>query len=168
MIAGSAWWNDQPDYFRIHLDHHKTIQDIVCLSKKVWKYFSLFKEAPVKVLYNTAWKVFMLGVFLVRIFAHSDWIRRNTPYLSVSSPNVGNHGPEKLLIRILVSLYKWPYNSTVSLLSFDAQLTEGWLPSRNQKPIRIEKTVRYRRFISIKMIQLLKIFFSVLALFCSW
>ena len=33
--------------------------------------------------------------FLVRIFSHSDWIRRDTPYLSVSSPNVGKYGPEK-------------------------------------------------------------------------
>ena len=33
--------------------------------------------------------------FLVRIFLHSDWIRRDTDYLSVSSPNEGNEGPEK-------------------------------------------------------------------------
>ena len=33
--------------------------------------------------------------FLVRIFPHSDWIRRDTPYLSVFSPNVGKYGPEK-------------------------------------------------------------------------
>ena len=28
----------------------------------------------------TAWKVSKYGVFLVRIFRHSDWIRRDTPY----------------------------------------------------------------------------------------
>ena len=33
--------------------------------------------------------------FLVRIFPHSDWIQRDTPYLSVFSPNVGKYGPEK-------------------------------------------------------------------------
>ena len=33
--------------------------------------------------------------FLVRIFPHSDWIRRDTEYLSVFSPNVGKYGPEK-------------------------------------------------------------------------
>ena len=33
--------------------------------------------------------------FLVRIFPHSDWIRRDTPYLSVFSPNAGKCGPEK-------------------------------------------------------------------------
>ena len=33
------------------------------------------------------------GVVLVRIFPHSDWIRRDTPYLSVFSPNAGKYGP---------------------------------------------------------------------------
>ena len=32
---------------------------------------------------------------LVRIFPHSDWIRRDTPYLSVFRPNAGKCGPEK-------------------------------------------------------------------------
>ena len=33
--------------------------------------------------------------FLVRIFPHSDWIRRDTSYLSVFCPNAEKHGPEK-------------------------------------------------------------------------
>ena len=33
--------------------------------------------------------------FVVRIFPHSDWIRRDTKYLSVLSPNKGKYGPEK-------------------------------------------------------------------------
>ena len=33
--------------------------------------------------------------FLVRIFPHSDWIRRDTKYLSVFNPNAGKYGPEK-------------------------------------------------------------------------
>ena len=41
------------------------------------------------------------GVFLVRIFTHSDWIRRDTEYLSVFSPNAGKYGPEKLRIGTL-------------------------------------------------------------------
>ena len=32
-------------------------------------------------------------LFLVRIFPHSDWIRRDV-YLSVFSPNAGKYGPE--------------------------------------------------------------------------
>ena len=33
-------------------------------------------------------------LFLVRIFPHSGWIRRDTKYLSVFSPNAGKYGPE--------------------------------------------------------------------------
>ena len=33
--------------------------------------------------------------FLVRILPHPDWIRRDTKYLSVLSPNAGKYGPEK-------------------------------------------------------------------------
>ena len=39
---------------------------------------------------NTQWKVSIFVVFLVRNFPHSDWIRRETPYTSVFSPNVEN------------------------------------------------------------------------------
>ena len=49
--------------------------------------------------------------FLVRIFPHSDWIRRDTPYLSISSPNGGKYGPEKLRIWTLFTqcllVQKW-------------------------------------------------------------
>ena len=33
---------------------------------------------------NTVWKVSVFGVFVVRIFLNSNWIRRDTKYLSVS------------------------------------------------------------------------------------
>ena len=49
----------------------------------------------------TAWKGSVFGVFLVRIFPHSDWIRGDALYLSVFSPNVGKYEPEKLQIRTL-------------------------------------------------------------------
>ena len=48
----------------------------------------------------TGWKVSVFGVFLVRIFPHSDWIRRGTVHLPVFIPNWGKFGPEKLWIRI--------------------------------------------------------------------
>ena len=35
--------------------------------------------------------------FLVRISPHSDWIRRDTRYLSLFSPNSGKYEPEKTL-----------------------------------------------------------------------
>ena len=38
----------------------------------------------------------VFGAFLVRIFAHSDWIRRYTPCLFVSKPNADENGREKL------------------------------------------------------------------------
>ena len=37
--------------------------------------------------------------FLVRIFLHSDWIRRDSKYLSVFSPNAGKCGREKTLTK---------------------------------------------------------------------
>ena len=48
--------------------------------------------------WNTAWKVSKYGVFLVCIFPHLDWIRRNTPYLSVFIPNAENSDQKKLCI----------------------------------------------------------------------
>ena len=43
--------------------------------------------------------------FLVRIFPHSDWRRRDTKYLSVFCPNAGKYRPGKLKIRTLFT--KW-------------------------------------------------------------
>ena len=45
-------------------------------------------------LAHTAWKCPNTGLFLVRIFPLSDWIRKDTSYLSVFSPNAGKYGPE--------------------------------------------------------------------------
>ena len=47
----------------------------------------------------TAWKVSIFRV--MTIFSHSDWTRRDTPYLSVFSPNAGKYGPEQLRIQAL-------------------------------------------------------------------
>ena len=46
----------------------------------------------------TAWKVSVFRVFLVRIFQHSDWIRRN---LSGCSLNARKRGQENFWIRTL-------------------------------------------------------------------
>ena len=40
-----------------------------------------------------AWKVSAFGIILVHIFPHSDWIGRDTLYLSVFCPNAGKWGP---------------------------------------------------------------------------
>ena len=47
-------------------------------------------------------------IFLVRIFLHSDGIRRFTPEISVFSPNTGKYGPEKK--RYLDTFYAEKYN----------------------------------------------------------
>ena len=47
----------------------------------------------------TAWKVSIFHIFLVSIFPHLDWIRRDTPYLSIFSPDARKYGPEKLQTR---------------------------------------------------------------------
>ena len=44
------------------------------------------------VYFGTASKVSVFGVILVNIFPYSDWLRRDTPYLSVFSPNAGKYG----------------------------------------------------------------------------
>ena len=50
----------------------------------------LFREMVT--IIHTASKVPVFGVLLVCIFPHSDWIRRDTEYLSVLSPNAGKYG----------------------------------------------------------------------------
>ena len=57
-------------------------------------------------LKDTALKVSEFEVFLVRIFPHLDWIRRNTEYLSVFNPNARKYGPEKLRIRTLFTQWE--------------------------------------------------------------
>ena len=49
----------------------------------------------------TVWKTSVFGVFQFRIFPNSDWIQRDTSYLSVFNRNAGKYGPEKLRIRTL-------------------------------------------------------------------
>ena len=45
----------------------------------------------------TAWKVSVFGVFLVRIFPHSDWIRKNTPYSLCIQSKCGKMQTRKIL-----------------------------------------------------------------------
>ena len=50
---------------------------------------------------DTTWKASVFGAILVLIFPNLDWVRRDTEYLSVFSPNAGKYGPEWLQIRTL-------------------------------------------------------------------
>ena len=62
---------------------------------------NIYKHWHISHVTHAAWKVLVFGVFLVRIFPHSDWIRRDTEYLSVFKPNMGKYGPGKLWMRTL-------------------------------------------------------------------
>ena len=59
-----------------------------------------WSSRDVKIPLN-AWKVSVFGVCLVRILSHSDWMPKDTPYLSLFSPNAGKQEPEKLQILTL-------------------------------------------------------------------
>ena len=61
-------------------------------------HFKLFVVVIKLIKGITAWKVSIFGVFLVLIFRHLDWIRKDMEYLSVFSPKTGKYGPEKLRI----------------------------------------------------------------------
>ena len=72
---------------------------VLCSSKQLrLEYCSCFSTAPERSsTYSLREKCPNTDFFfLVRIFPHIDWIRRDTErYLSVFSPNTGNYGPEK-------------------------------------------------------------------------
>ena len=53
-----------------------------------------YNKANNYVFVSTVWKLSVFGVILVHIFPHLDWIQRDTPYLSVFSPNTGKCGPQ--------------------------------------------------------------------------
>ena len=81
-------WRAQFSHFSCYSSHLKAGE----INWKTWESWQLFVNIP-------AWKLFVFGVFLVRIFPHSDWIRRYTEYLSVFSLNAGKYGPDKVRIR---------------------------------------------------------------------
>ena len=56
--------------------------------------------------------------FLVLIFTHSYWIRRDTEYVSVFSPNAGKFEPEKLRIWALFTQWR-----TLGVFGFTKSIT---------------------------------------------
>ena len=50
--------------------------------------FQVLSNSGESSLINTAWKVSVFGVFQVRIFSHSDWIRRDNQCLSIFGLNM--------------------------------------------------------------------------------
>ena len=60
-----------------------------------WKVDSIPISRHVSFCAATAWKCPNIEFSLIRIFSHSDWIRRDTEYLSLFSLNARKCGPEK-------------------------------------------------------------------------
>ena len=85
----------------------KYFQNSVCNFREKWEINRIFLLTLMFASFFdtinniTAWKLPVFGVFRMRIFLHSDWIRRDTPYLYIFSPNAGKHGQEKLRIRTI-------------------------------------------------------------------
>ena len=67
-------------------------QQEILLLGFVWK--ERLKESFWNDSLSTPWKMSVFGLILFCIFPHLDWIRRDTPYLSVFSPNGGKYEPE--------------------------------------------------------------------------
>ena len=63
---------------------------------------------------NTAWKVSVFGVILVRIFQHSDWIRRDTKYLSIFTLNAENAGQSNYEYEYLLRSVRCQFKFSVS------------------------------------------------------
>ena len=80
------------------------------VSKPV-RYFSCLLVVYQKITLSTAQKVAVLGVFLVCVFPHSDWIWRDMEYVSVFNLNSEKHGPEKPQIWKLFTYRSswWPF-----------------------------------------------------------
>ena len=67
---------------------------------------------------STALKVSVFGDFLARIFPHSDWMRRDTPYISVKSTRTpGVRFIDHLIFTKCQKLYYLNENVTFSVIT---------------------------------------------------
>ena len=64
------------------------------LDNKTLFFEILISSFSIILIVMTALKMFVFGIIVIWIFPHSYWIRRDTPCLSVLSPNAGKCGPE--------------------------------------------------------------------------
>ena len=63
---------------------------------RLWMVSDEWRQIIKTWIIDTAWKVSnQIRCFFWFAFSVFDWIRRDTPYLSVFSPNAGKYGPEK-------------------------------------------------------------------------
>ena len=88
--------------------------------------------------------------FLVRIFPHSDWIRRDTPYLSVFSPNAGKYWSEKTpyfdtfdavqALKIESRIFTYPTNSSNSVISVQPILSDRNVSPKSKGNFAMKRT----------------------------
>ena len=100
----------------------ETVTIVHCKLSNSWYKFchqvKIFRTRNLDFSTNVGFQeVSVLGDFLVRIFPHLDWIRRDTSYISVFTPNTGKYGPENLRIRTLFTKCLF-YISAKKLLQF--------------------------------------------------
>ena len=70
--------------------YHNTVNDFLIFLSRVSLLMLYYYNVCSGVFRTfTPQKVSVFGVILVHIFPHSNWIRRDTSYLSVFSPNAG-------------------------------------------------------------------------------
>ena len=110
----------------------KLISDLLYTGSlsNILSHFAYFFQKFITVFIETmgnVYKMFVFGVFLVHIFSHLDWIRRDTPYLSVFSPITGKCGSEKLRIRTLFR--EWVLSSFDYYLGQNAVFFNSWIKS---------------------------------------
>ena len=86
---------------------------------------------------NTAWKMSKYGVFLIPIFPHSYWTWRDTPYLSVFSPNAGKYGLEKAPYLDTFHVVQRYFTPTLKRKDYNVIIDARFLdqPIRNDKKI---------------------------------
>ena len=117
-----SWWRNTI-YIPLQISNFKTVfwnTDYSHMIKPKTRRLSLYHnilQCTFSQLYlnSAAWKVSVFRVFPARIFPHSDWIRRDNPYLSVFSPNARKYGPEKLRIRKLFTQWKIQFHCQINV-----------------------------------------------------
>ena len=86
-------------------------------------YFS--EHINLRRMLDTAQTVYVFGVILVRVFPHSDWIRRETECLFVFNPNAGKYRPKYLRIRTLFRQCGWV---DLYIMIWSTCLDLNWIP----------------------------------------
>ena len=111
-LSSSSWYSTR---IKMQLVLHPTRVAINNHSKSfpiIWNDLRLIKMNSS----HSKTAITLLTLRPLYIFPHSDWIRRDTPYLSVFCTNVEKYGPEQLRIRSLFT--QWMFTIKIYHSSF--------------------------------------------------